>query len=58
MVEIIEEDLVVTEQMHTNVMFLQEINTKEKNQDVFLEVQEPLIEKNGNTLKQLTLKHQ
>ena len=32
--------------------------SKEKNQDVFLEVQEPLIEKNGNTLKQLTLKHQ
>ena len=47
----LEEELVVTEQIVTNVMFLQGINTKEKKQVVFLELLEHLIAENGNTCK-------
>ena len=43
-----EEKLVVTEQIVTNVMYLQETNTKEKSQDVFQVSLEQLPAENGN----------
>ena len=46
-----EEKLGVIEQMHTNVMYLQEINIKEKNLDVFQVSLDHLTEKNGRELK-------
>ena len=47
----LEEELVVTELIVTNVMFLQGINTKEKRPAVFLELLELLIAENGNRCK-------
>ena len=49
-VQILEEALVDTKQIVTNVMFLQEINTKEKKQDDFLEFLEHQIVENGKRI--------
>tara|TARA_B100000029_G_scaffold222165_1_gene219900 strand:- start:236 stop:418 length:183 start_codon:yes stop_codon:yes gene_type:complete len=49
-VQILEEDRVDTKQIVTNVMFLQEINTKEKKQDDFLEFLEHQIVENGKRI--------
>ena len=46
-----EEKLEVIEQMLTDVMYLQEINIKEKNLDVFQVSLDRLIEKNGSRYK-------
>ena len=48
---VMEEKLVVIEQMHTNVMCLQETNTKEKNLDVFQVSLDHLTAKNGSHYK-------
>ena len=48
---VMEDKLVVIEQMHTNVMYLQETNTKEKNLDVFQVSLDHLTAKNGSRYK-------
>ena len=48
---VMEEKLGVTEQMPTNVMYLQETNTKEKNLDVFQVSLDHLTAKNGSHYK-------
>ena len=48
MEEVLQEELVAIEQMHTNVMYLREINTKEKNPDDFQLSLDHLTEKSGN----------
>ena len=50
---VMEEELVVTEQIVTNVMYLQEINTKEKSLDVFQVSLDQLTAENGNTSKSI-----
>ena len=45
---VVMEELVVIEQMHTSVMYLQEINTKEKNLDGFQLLLDHQTERNGN----------
>ena len=48
---VMEEELVVTEQIVTNVMYLQETNTKEKSLDVFQMSLDHLTAKNGSHYK-------
>ena len=50
---VMEEELVVTEQIVTNVMYLQETNTKEKSLDVFQVSLDQLTAENGNTSKSI-----
>jgi hypothetical protein len=51
MEEVLEEKVLVIDQMATNEMFLQEINTKEKNLDVFQVSLDHLTAKNGSRYK-------
>ena len=47
-IEVRQDELVVIEQTDTSVMYLQEINTEEKNLDGFRLLLDPLTEKNGS----------